>query len=37
MKMDAFYIIVIAIVLAALFGFFVSYREDHPKKSSSEK
>lgn len=35
--MDGVYFILIALVIAAIFGLIVSYREDHPKKSSSEK
>lgn len=29
----SFYIILLAIVVIAIFGFIVSYREDHPKKA----
>jgi hypothetical protein len=34
--MSGFYIILVGLVLIALFGFIVAYREDHPKKTSSE-
>lgn len=30
--MSAFYLALLAIVIIAAFVFFVSYREDHPKK-----
>jgi len=32
--MAAFYIILAGVLLVALFALIVSYREDHPKKSS---
>ena len=32
--MTTFYIILAGVLLVALFAFIVSYREDHPKKSS---
>jgi hypothetical protein len=35
--MEPGYIILIGLVLVALWGFFIAYREDHPKKSSPEK
>jgi hypothetical protein len=35
--MEGYHFILIALVLVALWGFIISYREDHPKKSSSEK
>ena len=33
--MEAFYTILAGLVLIALWAFFISYKEDHPKKSSS--
>ena len=36
-KMDGVYFILIALVIAAIFGLIISYREDHPRKSSSDK
>lgn len=30
----AFYIILAGVLVVALFGFIVSYREDHPRKNS---
>ncbi len=36
--MAGFYIILVGLVLIALWGFIISYREDHPKKKpTSEK
>ncbi|MFQ5640934.1 MAG: hypothetical protein ACE5IR_23400 [bacterium] len=36
LKMESVYIIFIGLLLLALWGFIISYREDHPKKPSSE-
>ena len=33
--MTGFYIILVGLVLVALFGFIVAYKEDHPKKPAS--
>jgi hypothetical protein len=36
--MEGYHFILIALVLVALWGFIISYREDHPKKKpTSEK
>ncbi len=35
--MEPVYVIYIGLLLLALWGFVVAYREDHPKKHSTDK